>query len=164
VTIFEQLRRIAIAAPYLPIQAIASISMFVAIYVCTSQGIEQLTTNWMETNSISKDFGRIFNRTIEGEPEFFFAINYSFDSDGTTYSAKEEKTYSSQQNAELGLSIHSRKTDPIKIYFDRDDPTNYQFENRIDGYAVLSLNLIFIGMLAYFRWLMLKYYELEIEK
>ena len=154
----------ALAAPHLPIQAISLVSMVVGIYVCTTQGIEQLSTKWIETSSTKTSIGEVYERTQEDKPEYVFKISYEYEANGKTFNINEEKAYVLKHNAELGHKVNSRKNRDVPIWYDMANPDNAQLENRINGYAVLSLNLIFIGMILYFRWFLLKYYELEIEE
>jgi hypothetical protein len=165
-TIREQVRRIIKAAPHLPIQTMTGISiLFFGIPILLNQFFESVTAHWTETKGIAADHKVIQDRIRDGEVEYFYSIGYEFNANGKKDIIFLDKGYRDKSLAESELNSELSNPTTITIWYDNSDPINVTFERTdISGSVFLGLLIILILPLLYFRWLMLKYYELEIEE
>ena len=165
-TIKEQARRIIKAAPHLPIQTMIGISiLFFGIPILLNQFFDSVTTHWTETKGISTDHKEVQERIRDGEVEYFYSIGYEFIANGKRSIAFLDKGFRDKSLAESELNSTLSNPTEIRIWYDNSDPMRVAFsKEQIIWPVFIGLLVILIFPLLYFRWLMLKYYELEIEE
>jgi len=165
-TIKEQVRRIIKAAPHLPIQTMIGISiLFFGIPILLNQFFESVTTHWTETKGLAVDHKEIQDRIRDGEVEYFYSIGYEFNVNGERNIAFLDKGFRDKSLAENELKSELSNPTKVSIWYDNSDPMKVTFSNEEIGWPVfIGVLVILILPLLYFRWLLLKYYELEIEE
>lgn len=163
-SITEQLRRIVKAAPNLPIQMVSGIALIIAIPILTFKGIEGLTYNWTEGTAKPIEHSQIQERIREGEQEYFFKIFYAIMVNNKEYRTSEELGFRTEKEAQAALNEKMDKND-VKIWYSTKNPdkATFKIEQTYWQAYFLTIGLLLL-VLAYFRWLFLKYYELEIEE
>lgn len=162
-TIKEQARRIIRAAPHLPIQALMSISILCSIPTLLVQIADTGFINWIETEGTIQTNKGVQDRTRNGNTEYFFSIEYEFIVNNHRYVAPFEKAYSERSSAERDLQAILKESKPITLWYDRANPKNSTFDqHKMLWPGYLAVLVMLILLLLYFRWLMLKYYELEL--
>jgi len=105
-SIKEQIRRILAAAPKLGYATVTSALMIIPMFMGMKQFVETLLTTWIETSSYQKEIGNIYQRTADEKKEFVFDIIYHFKAGQESLTARKEKVYTSQTNANLGLEVN----------------------------------------------------------
>ncbi|WKK74717.1 DUF3592 domain-containing protein [Marivirga salinae] len=160
----EELRRIIVAAPNLPFQMMGTIALLVGVVIFTFKGIEGLNAQWEKGTATPKKHSQIQERIREKEPDYFFKIYYLFTVANQKYEAKQE--FSARDHMEAQRILDQKMSEKnLSIWYSPHNPNKTTFSEEQTNYI---LHFIFIGffilILAYFRWLFLKYYELEIEK
>lgn len=161
----EQLKRIIKASQFLPIQSFASLALLIALPILTFKCAKILATDWVETKATPIEFTKIQERIRENEPEYFFKVYYSFDVNEETFDVTREQGFRSIDKAEQNLMIAQNNRQSIPVWYDKSNPENTELEMEGTNWFIylFAIGLIIL-MLAYFRWIMLKYYELEIEE
>lgn len=165
-TIKEQVRGIIKAAPYLPIQALTLLSFFIILPILLVQLFEAYTATYRETAATFTSFSRIQERIMKNETDFFFQLNYGFKVDGKDYQAVLDRGgHSTQDAAEFSLSQFTEKPNPVTIWYNPKNPREYQFYSPQKDW-IIYLSLIFgLAFFAYYlKWLLLKYYVLELKE
>jgi len=161
----EQIKRIAKAAPHLPIQAMTSLAILFVIPFLIFQIYNSVSTSWSQTNAIIKKSNGIQERIKNGEPEFFYSIEYSFNVNSEEFIIPFEKGFDNKGVGESDLRSRLTEQKSATIWYDQSNPLNASFEEVNSQWQVyLGILLLLIFVLIYFRWLMLKYYELELMK
>jgi hypothetical protein len=163
-TIKEELRRIIKAAPHLPIQALLSIAILVILIpTLLIQMGDSVFTRWVETEGVISANRGVQDRIKNGRTEYFFSIDYEFIVNNHRYVAPYEKGYSERSSAERDLQAILIESKPITLWYDRANPKNSTFDqHKMLWPGYLAVLVMLILLLLYFRWLMLKYYELEL--
>lgn len=89
-------------------------------------------------------------------------ITYEFDVDGKGFNAGYEKAFTERSSAEVDMQARLTEADSITVWYDKSDPSRagLQKEN-ISWPTFLGIMVLLVLMLAYIRWVMLKYYALE---
>lgn len=162
-SISEQIKRIIKAAPHFPIQALTGLSiLFFAIPVLVLQLIDEGMIQWVETKGIIADHQGVHERQRNGQAEYFYYITYGFDVNGKSFNTSYEKAFSDNASAEADMHAKLSESGSITVWYDKSDPSRANFEKEAQAWpAFLGVLILAVLMLAYFRWLMLKYYELE---
>lgn len=160
-SISEQLSRIIKVAPYLPYQTVCSIGFLIAIPILMYRGVDGLSSDWKKGRAKPIEHTQIQERIREGEPEYFFRIVYSFSINDQAYTISEELGFRTVEYAQATISQKIRNGE-ISIWYSAKDPNKSTF--RVEhtywqGYFVAVAGLLL--PLAYFRWLFLKYFELD---
>lgn len=164
-SIKEQLRRIIKVIPHFPIQTITGLAAIIIIPVFLYRGTVILTTSWELTTATPSEFTNVQERIREDEPDFFYKIYYSYNANDEQYITTRERSFRTREKAESERSEEVIKPITVELYYDSKNPNNSEFEQDQTFWQPYFLLIpIFLGLLAYFRWLMLKYYELEIEE
>ena len=163
-TLVEQLKRIVIAAPHLPIQMTSGIVLLIAFPILTFKGFDGLTAKWMEGIAKPVEHSGIQERIRDGEPEQFFKIHYIFTVNDKDFRTTEEIGFRTIEEAEIALT-EKMNEGQVTIWYSLNNPNNatLTIEHTYWQLYFFAIGLIAL-MLAYFRWLFLKYYELEIEE
>lgn len=163
-TIKEQTRRILKAAPHLPMQALTSIAILLfGIPTLLNQMFDSGFIQWVETVGIISTDRGVQERARNGKPEYFYSIDYKYSVDGQTFCLPFENGYDGRDFAEDKLKEIIRESQPRTLWYDREHPANATFDReKMTWPSYLGLLGILILLLLYFRWLMLKYYELEL--
>jgi hypothetical protein len=165
-SIKEQLRRILMVAPRLPIKAAMGLAILLyGIPVCLYQMFDSGFIQWKEAEGTISTHRGIQERNRNGKREYFYSIDYAYEVDGQTFILPFEGGYDDRGFAEDKLKETLDESKPATIWFDRADPSEATFDaGRMMWPAYLGILTILMLPLLYFRWLMLKYYELELEK
>jgi hypothetical protein len=163
-TIKEQIRRILKAAPYLPIQAVQTFAYLIAIPILINLILTSFSTEWVEGKATILNYTAVQERTKDEEVEYFYSIGYDFSVVGHHYTTPFEKSYDDKRVAEIDLQQIIADSRPATLFYDASNPSNVKFTNP-NGWWILysGLLVLVILLLMYNRWLMLKYYELEME-
>ena len=163
-TIREQIRRIAKAAPHLPIQALTGVVILVfGIPMLTMQMFDSGFIAWVETKATITDDKGVQERYMNGELEYFYSIGYEFNANGQHFIAFLEKGFEDRAWAEIELDVMLAESKSVALWYEKSNPSNTTFENEGPRWPIyLGLLVLLTLLLAYFRWLMLKYYELEL--
>ena len=159
----EQIRRITKAASHLPIQALTSLVLVFAIPFLIVQIFTSFSTRWSQTNAIIKKNSGVQSRLKNDKPEFFYSIDYSFIANNKEFIIPFEKGFGNKSVAEDDLQSKLIEQKLETIWYDYSNPLNCSFEEVSSQWQVyFGILLLLIFVLIYFRWLMLKYYELEL--
>jgi len=163
-TLKEQTRRILKAAPHLPMQALTGTAILLfGIPMLLTQMVDSGFIQWVETEGLISAERGVQDRTRNGKYEYFYSIDYSVN--GQKFTLSFDKGYDDRDFAERNLKEMLRDPQPITLWYDRESPSNATFdEQRIGWPTHLSILIILILPLLYFRWLMLTYYELELDE
>lgn len=165
-TITEQIRRIAKAAPHLPIQALtgAAILLF-GIPMLTMQMFNSGLIQWVEAKAIIIDDKGVQERYRNGELEYYYSIGYGFHVNGQQFIASFEKGFEDRAWAEVELEAVLAESNSVTLWYEQSNPSNTTFKKEGARWpAYLGIVGLLTLLLAYFRWLMLKYYALEMAK
>lgn len=160
----EQFQRIIKAAPHLPVQAFTGIVvLFFAIPALVVQMLDEGFIQWTEANGVVADHHGVHERQRDGQPEYFYYIVYDFDVNEKTFNASYERGFPDRASAESDLQTKLSEPGSVVVWYDKSDPSRTSFKKEVFEWPVfLSLFVLLILILAYFRWLMLKYYALEL--
>ena len=160
----EQLRRILISAPNLPVQMVATIVLFIGMGMISFKALDGLFADWTEGTAEFIDFTDIQERTKEGEPEYFYKIHYKFMVNNHEYQVKRERGFRKSDLARKMLE-EEVKIDLTPVWYSSRNPNRATLEeDETKWYFFLYALIPLILALSYLRWLFLKYYELEIQK
>ncbi|MGB3585246.1 MAG: DUF3592 domain-containing protein [Tunicatimonas sp.] len=161
----EQLKRIVKVSQFLPIQSFNSLILLIALPILTYKCAKILATDWVETKATPTAFTKIQERIRENEPEYFFKVYYSFDVDEEIFEIIREQGLRLIEEAEQNLMIAQTNKQSIPVWYNKSNPENTELEMEGTNWFIylFAIGLIIL-MLAYLRWIMLKYYELEIEE
>src|SRR5690348_3813938 len=120
---------------------------------------------WIKTEGrVSTDKG-VQERNRNGKPEYFYTIDYAYEVNGQTLILPFEKGYDDQKFALGELKETLDQSKPITIWFDQADPSRATFDHHRTMWPThLGLLVLLILPLVYVKWLMLKYYELELQE
>ena len=157
----EQLRRIFKAAPYLPIQSVASISLLIGIGFMIYNIMDKISTNWKMSTAEPIQLSSIQERIRNKEKEYFYKVNYEYSANYQSYSIYQEKGFKTYGEAKKGAENDMKFQ--IPLWYSEKNPLKYHLEEYQTYWQPYFIGLIiFILFLSYFRWLFLKYYELEL--
>lgn len=157
----EQLRRIFKAAPYLPIQSFASISLLIGIGFMIYNLMETISTNWKMSTAKPIQLSSIQERIRNKEKEYFYKVSYEYTANSHSYFIYQEKGFKTYGEAKEGTE--NDMNFQIPLWYNERNPLNYHLEEYQTYWQQYFISLIiFILFLSYFRWLYLKYYELEL--
>ena len=160
----EQLIGILKASPHLPIQAFTGLIMLIAIPILGVKLVEYATTDWIQTSASISLYIDIQERTKDKKTEFFYQIEYQYPVKGESLTFRTDHGFSTKISAEKDLSWIKKYPEDITIWYDQNNPINYEVDNAEDAWLIyLFIMIIPISVLAYCRWILLKYYELEIK-
>jgi hypothetical protein len=166
-TIKEQLKRIIKVAPYFPFKTLTGISiLFFGIPIILTQFFDSVTTHWIETTGTLTDHKAVQDRIKNDEVEYFYSIGYEFQADGKKNTIFVDRGFSDKSVAERELNSElNNPPTSINFWYDKSDPSRVILEMEYISWPVyIGVLAILILLLLYFRWLMLKFYELEIEE
>ena len=165
-TIKEQIKRIVKAAPHLPVQAWTGAAiLFIWIPVLLTQMFDEGLIQWVEAKGVVADHQGVHERHRDGEPEYFYYIAYEFSVEGKEFRAFFEEGYKTKSWAESELESRLAETTPVTLWYEASDPANATFEKEAPTWpAYLGMLVLSVLILAYFRWLLLKYYALELTR
>ena len=160
----EQFQRIIKAAPHLPVQAFTGIVvLFFAIPALVVQMLDEGFIQWTEANGVVADHHGVHERQRDGQPEYFYYIVYDFDVNGKTFNASYERGFPDRTSAESDLQTNLSAPGPVTVWYDKSDPSRGRFgKDSMKWPVFLGLLALLALILAFFRWLMLKYYALEL--
>lgn len=160
----EQLRRIILAAPHLPIQMISTIGLIIGTCIVAYIGFNGLIANWQEGTAELHEISHIQERTRDGNPDYFYKAHFNFSVNNKKYSVTQEMGFSSLELATESKEQEKQKTSRT-VWYSAPNPNKATMEEADTKWYYYFYALIpVILMLIYLRWLFLKYYELEIEK
>jgi hypothetical protein len=165
VTMIEQARRILKAAPHLPFQAVTGLAILLfGIPMLSYQMFDSVHIQWVETKGTVSTVRGVQDRIRNGKVEYFYSINYAYDVGGQTFIVPVEHAYAYREFAEKGQKEAMAESRPVAIWFDKANPSRATTdEPNVMWPAYLGILVILVFTLLYFAWLMLKYYELELE-
>jgi len=101
-------------------------SLLVAFIILTYQGINRLTTGWTEVTATPTGYSKIQERIREGEPEFFFKIQYEFIATGRKYEAANELGYRNFESAQK-IAKSKMNESGVQIWYSSKNPNNVTF-------------------------------------
>jgi hypothetical protein len=161
--ISEQLRRIIKAAPHFPVQTYTGVGLLIALPFCLVQLYAAAPFNWIKTEAVIKDSEPVQERFRDKEVEYYYTLDYSFKVGGQQYSIFFDKAFTDQRQAREELQTTLSKAEKVFVWYKRTNPSIASFQDtssQCQLYLVIVITMVIL--LAYFRWMMLKYYELEI--
>lgn len=165
-SIKEQFEGILKASPHLPFASLRLISILIGIPFFLVQFLNTITTSYTEIDAVFKGYTSVQERVREGKIEYFFKLNYSFRVNGKDYSLSKDNYYISREIAEFNLtqSQLGEYSGPISIWYKTNDPHETKFENpNVQWIGYLGLIVLLSALAFYFKWILLKFYELEIK-
>lgn len=165
-SIKEQFEGILKASHHLPFASLRLISILIGIPFLLIQFFNTITTSYNEVDAVFIGYTPVQERTREGKIEYFFKLSYSFRVNGKDYSLSKDNGYISREIAEFNLtqSQLGEYPGPISIWYNTKDPYETELENPNTNWILYLALIALLGALAYyFKWVLLKYYELEIK-
>ena len=163
-TIKEQIRRIIKAAPHLPFATFYGIIFLLVIPIILFQIFNSITTHWTKTIGIPVNHKEVQDRLRDGQVEYFYSIGYKYIADGKENIAFQDEGFRDKSMAERQLNDRLAYPTNIEIWYDSSDPRRVVFTEEISWIVLIGGLLILTLPILYIRWLLLKYYELEIEE
>ncbi len=159
-----QLRRIFKAAPHFPYQMLSSIVLIIAIPIFIFNGFEGYKSNWQLGNARPVSHSKIQDRIREKNTEYFLIMDYKYEVKGETHRYGMEYGFPSIKRAEEFIENQMNESN-IPIWYSQSNPDKATMNEDVTEWKFYFVALIFIiPPLLYFRWIFLKYYELEIEE
>jgi len=161
-TILKQLRKIINAAPHLPFQSAFGLALLISVPILSFKFFEKIIPDWSETTAFPIEYSNIQDRIRQKESEFFFTIKYSYKDAESTLYLTNEYSYRGEKIAEE--SLESLQDENISIWYNVRSPKAFVL-SEFETYWLPYLMSIIVALLflKYIRWLLIKFYELEIE-
>lgn len=154
----EEIKAIIKAAPYLPRQAFNGLMLLIIIPVLVFKGFQELSINWTETKAKPIEISRVQERIKNDKPDFFFRVTYQYGAGSIHVS---EESYPSEFMANNRIEILTKYTSGVPLWFSGRN-TSTLVDPTSQWYIHFIIALFFLTLLAYFKWLLIKYYQLEL--
>ncbi|HCM75185.1 MAG TPA: hypothetical protein DIS90_02300 [Cytophagales bacterium] len=135
----------------------------IAIPVVIFKAVEGWNYNWKEGTAHPVEYVDVQERIVDKSPNYFYKIIYSYKVDNKDYQIPKDLGATTQAQAASALEVARANPVAIPVWYSATDPsiaTLRQEETHWQAYLLL-LGLLIL-MLAYFRWLLLNYYALEL--
>lgn len=164
-TIREQAIGIYKAAGYLPRQAITLFSIIVSFPFLLFQVFDAVSTSFKNTTATFAGFTPIQEHTVEQKRNFFFQLKYLYTVEGTDhYAIRDVIGHPTREAAQFALGQYGESPEPISIWYDSNTPDEFELNEPTSNWIVFLSCTVGLGFLAYYlKWLLLKYYELELK-
>ena len=145
----------------LPRQFLAGALCIAASSLFIWNGINNITTDWISEKATPTAISPMQERIRNGKDEYFFSITYTY---STSFTFKLEEfpvtTYMHKQSQE---EIDAGNYPPVTIWYNSRDPHEILYQEPYVYISMyFSMALILLAMSLYFRWMLIKYYQLEI--
>jgi len=165
-TLKEQARRILKAAPHLPTQTFICVAiLFLGIPMLLHQMFDSGFIQRVETEAKVVGNSQVQDRTRNGRTEYFYYIHYGYNVNGQKFTIPFEDWQYDRDYAEDRLKKDLSNLHAATIWYNQADPSNATFgEHAMAWPEYFGILCILLLPLLYFRWIMLKYYELELEE
>jgi len=159
-TLKEEIRAILKAAPHLPVQTTSGIVFLIVIPVFLFRGFQELSYNWTISHATPIEIGKVQERIKDDKPEFYFKVVYEY---GPGLSYNHEESNQSEFLVKDKHEILLRDSSQVEIWFASNSPEIARMQNpSAHWYLYFIFSGVFFSALLYFRWLLIKYYQLEL--
>ena len=163
-TIKEQLIGIIKAAPYLVRQSTTLLVCIIAIPFLLHESWQTYRMDWKPIKAQLVSFSKIQERIKDKKPDFFFVLQYEYKANNVSYYHSEGESYLTREKSEARIRFLKSADREISIWYDSNNPSISKSTHPTSDWKMyLFMVLILMGWIWYLKWLLLKYYVLEIK-
>ena len=124
------------------------------------EGFQALKTDWTKTQAKPVKISGIQERIKNGDPDFFFNVTYQY---GPGWTHSVEESFPTAFQAQDKTEVLGQDSYEVELWFNTNTPAISTLEGPgPSSFVYLVMTLISVAWLAYFRWLLIKYYQLEL--
>lgn len=164
-TIKNQFLKIIKAAPHLPRQTFYLIVALISVCVFIYKGINENFKDWEMTQAQYASCTKIQERIKDKKPDYFFGLQYSFQVKGDLFYHFDQESYSTLERADRRVSQLNESNHARQIWYLKSNPNKSTSENpENDWIAYFMVATIMVCVVLYIKWILLKYYKLELDK
>ncbi len=148
----------------MPFASLAGISVLISIPVILVMGHRAMTSDWVESTAYSYDFSGMQDRLRNKAPEYFYNKIYYYLQNEDTILITEEVGFSEYDKAVSDLKRAKSSNVPMTIWINNSNG-DVSVVKPDDGWIPYLITILLLPFpLLYIRWLLLKYYEYELEE
>jgi hypothetical protein len=136
------------------------IGFWIAFVYAVIATYDAATTNWMTTEAQFVKCRNVFDRTRNGNEEYYYTLDYSFVANGKTYIASYDNAFSSEELAETTRASQIKAASPITIWYKESDPSTTELIYRASEWKMLlMLSIVLLFIIAWMTRVLVRSYK-----